>query len=189
MANNNILICLEKLGIGGVETAVINKAEAFKKKGCNVYVLAKEGVYNETLEAKGITCIDFEYKLIEDVEVDKINEIINIIKKYNIDQVHIHQYACLPYAGFAAIATRTLYNIYIHSSATEVFDWYINCFPIQKLYMKYFFENSHKLIAITPKAASETQKYFNLDKYKFLIERNSINFENYVSNNKVNRNK
>ena len=187
---NNILICLERLDIGGVETAVINKAEAFKNKGCNVYVIAKPGVYNEVLEAKGIQCINFEFTLTDSPDFEKINEICEIIRKYNIDQVHIHQYACLPYAGFAAICKRIPYNIYLHSSSViEVYEWYMNCFQIQKLYMKYFFENAYKLIAITPKAARDTQNFFELPNDKFLIERNSINFNDYITNSEVSRNK
>lgn len=190
MANNNILICLERLDIGGVETAVINKAEAFKNKGCNVYVMAKPGVYNDVLESKGIKCFDFEFTLTDNPDFDRINDICEIIKKYNIDQVHIHQFACLPYAGFASINSRIPYNLYIHgSSIIEVYEWYMNCFEIQKLYMKYFFENAYKLIAITHKAASDTQEYFELSKDCFIVEKNSINFNDYVSKSDVTRNK
>lgn len=185
MANNNILICLERLDIGGVETAVINKAEAFKNKGCSVYIMAKPGVYNDVLEAKGIHCFDFEFTLTDNPDFERINEICEIIKKYNIDQVHIHQYACLPYAGFAAINTRIPYNLYIHSSAVEVFEWYMNSFHVQKMFMKYFFEHAYKLVAITPKALSETQKFFGLSQDKFIVERNSINFNEYMTENEV----
>ena len=50
----NILICLEKLDIGGVETAVVNQAIALKEKGCNVFVIAQKGIYSETLKNNGI---------------------------------------------------------------------------------------------------------------------------------------
>lgn len=47
MINKTILICLEKLDIGGVETSVYNQSIAFKEKGYNVVVLAKNGIYTE----------------------------------------------------------------------------------------------------------------------------------------------
>ena len=35
----NILICLEKLDIGGVETSVITQAKEYKKRGYKVIIL------------------------------------------------------------------------------------------------------------------------------------------------------
>ena len=45
MNKQTVLICLERLDIGGVETAVINQTIALIKKGINVVILAKEGIY------------------------------------------------------------------------------------------------------------------------------------------------
>ena len=71
MKNKAILICLEKLGVGGVETSVYNQSLAFKEKGYNVVVLAQKGIYTEKLEAKGITCIEFEFKLGNEIDAAK----------------------------------------------------------------------------------------------------------------------
>lgn len=39
----NILLCNDLMGIGGVETAILNQISAFVGKGHNVYVIAKKG--------------------------------------------------------------------------------------------------------------------------------------------------
>lgn len=49
MNKQTVLICLERLDIGGVETAVINQTIALIKKGINVVILAKEGIYKQKL--------------------------------------------------------------------------------------------------------------------------------------------
>ncbi len=59
----NILICLNKLDIGGVQTVVVNQVEKMVELGNNVIVLAKDGVYSETIKKKGATVIDFDFEL------------------------------------------------------------------------------------------------------------------------------
>ena len=41
----NVLICLERLDIGGVETFVLNQATVLLSKGHTVVILAKKGLY------------------------------------------------------------------------------------------------------------------------------------------------
>ena len=62
--SKNILICGEDLESGGVETAIVNDAIALKKKGNNVYILTKKGVYTKKVESAGIENIEFEFKFI-----------------------------------------------------------------------------------------------------------------------------
>lgn len=186
--NKNILICLEQLGIGGVETAVLNKAIAFKEKGYNVFIAAKNGIYKETLENNGIECIDFEYKLENELNLNDLNNFINIINEKNIGQVHIHHFPCLIYAGFACVITGIPYNVYIHTEVTDVYDWFVNNFSIQRMFMKKLIKSSYKIISITYKAAENNMKYFEIkDKEKYLVERNSLNFNDYKSNKQVNK--
>ena len=59
----NILICLNKLDIGGVETAVINQVEKLTELGHNIIVLAKRGVYAEKVEKIGATIVEFDFQL------------------------------------------------------------------------------------------------------------------------------
>lgn len=46
----NILICLEKMGTGGVETFVLTQAIELKRREFNVFVMAKDGEYVKSLK-------------------------------------------------------------------------------------------------------------------------------------------
>ena len=185
MENKTILICLERLDIGGVETAVYNQTLAFKQKGYDVIVLAKEGIYSKKLEEKGIICIDFEFRLGNEIEKDKTKEIVKIIKKYNIGQVHIHQFPCLLSAFPACLITNTPYVAFVHSRLTEVFDWYINTFSIYKRLFKFYFENAYKIITLNYGSIELNSNYFNIDKSKYKVLKNSITFGEYISETEV----
>ena len=60
--NKSILLCLEKLDIGGVETYVYNQAVALKRKGYNVIILSKKGILCKKLESQDIKCINFDFE-------------------------------------------------------------------------------------------------------------------------------
>lgn len=185
MKNKAILICLECLGVGGVETSVFNQSLAFKEKGYNVVVLAKNGIYTEKLQERGITCINFEFKLGNEIDKDKTTEIVEIIKKYNVGQVHIHQFPCLLSAFPACLITNTPYVGFVHSRLTEVFDWYINNFSIYKRLLKFFFENAYKIITLNYGSIELNTKYFGLHREKYRVLKNSITFSEYVSHTEV----
>ena len=185
MKNKAILICLEKLGSGGVETAVYNQSLAFKEKGYNVVILAKKGIYTEKLQEKGITCIDFEFNLGNEIDIAKTKQVIEIIKNYNIGQVHIHQYPCLLSVFPACIITNTPYVPFIHATITDVFDWYINTFSIYKRLLKLYFENAYKIMTINYGSIDTHSKYFDIDKSKYKVLRNSILFDEYISKTEI----
>ena len=185
MKNKAILICLEKLGVGGVETSVYNQSLAFKEKGYNVIVLAQEGIYTKKLQEKGIICIDFEFNLGNEIDTEKTNKIVEIIKTYNVGQVHIHQFPCLLSAFPACLITNTPYVGFVHSRLTEVFDWYINNFSIYKRLLKFFFENAYKIITLNYNSIELNTKYFDLDKSKYKVLKNSITFDEYISETEV----
>lgn len=186
MINKTILICLEKLDIGGVETSVYNQSIAFKEKGYNVVVLAKNGIYTEKLQSIGIVCINFEFELKNEIDDYKSSQIIEIIKKYNVEQVHIHQFPCILSAFPACIITGTPYVAFVHSRLTDVFDWYISNYSIYKRLFKFYFENAYKIITINNGAIQLNSKYFNINENKYKILKNSIAFSEYVPNTKIN---
>ena len=186
MKKKTILICLEKLGAGGVETSVFNQSLAFKEKGYNVIVLAENGIYTEKLQAKGIICIDFEFKVGNEIDREKTAEIVKIIKQYNVGQVHIHQFPCLLSAFPACIITNIPYIAFIHSRLTEVFDWYINNFSIYKTLFNFYFHNAYKIITLNYGSIELNTQYFNTKKEKYRVLKNSITFSEYVSNIEVN---
>lgn len=185
MENKTILICLEKLEVGGVETSVYNQALAFKRKGYNVIVLAKNGIYTEKLNTHGIICIDFEFELKNEIDINGTKQIIEIIKKYDVSQIHIHQFPCLLNAFIASIITKKPYIAFVHSRLTEVYDWYILNFPLYKRLFKFYFDNAYKIITINYGSIELNAKYFNISKDKYSVLKNSIYFEEYTPNTQV----
>ena len=61
--NKNILICLNRLDIGGIETSVINQTYELIERGYKVIILADRGIYTEKVTEKGAVCIDFKFEL------------------------------------------------------------------------------------------------------------------------------
>ena len=58
------LICLEQLGIGGVETFTITQAEEFARRKIKCYVLARDGLLSEQVKKlKNIEFVEFDFKL------------------------------------------------------------------------------------------------------------------------------
>ena len=78
-----IMLCLNQLGIGGIETAVLSQTSQLIKKGYKVVVVAKNGIYKEQFEKVGATCIDFEFIIQNEVDTTKIQHICDIIKNKN----------------------------------------------------------------------------------------------------------
>lgn len=185
MENKTILICLERLDVGGVETSVYNQALVFKEKGYNVIILAQNGIYTEKLKEQGITCIDFEFKLNNEIDISGTKQIIEIIKKYNVGQIHIHQFPCLLNAFIACIITKRPYLAFVHSRLTEVFDWYISQFPLYKRLFKFYFDNAYKIITLNYGSIELNSKYFDILKENYAVFKNSIYFKEYITQNQV----
>ena len=185
MENKTILICLERLDVGGVETSVYNQALVFKEKGYNVIILAQNGIYTEKLKEQGITCIDFEFKLNNEIDISGTKQIIEIIKKYNVGQIHIHQFPCLLNAFIACIITKRPYLAFVHSRLTEVFDWYISQFSLYKRLFKFYFDNAYKIITVNRGAIDLNAKYFDIPKENYAVLKNSIYFKEYISQKQV----
>ncbi|MBO5477946.1 MAG: glycosyltransferase [Clostridia bacterium] len=185
MKNKAILICLEKFGVGGVETSVVNQSLAFREKGYDVVILAQEGIYTKKVQDKGITFINCEFDLGNEIDKEKTSKIIEIIQKYNIGQVHIHQYPCLLSALPACLITNTPYVAFVHSRLTDIYDWYKNCFSLYKRLLKVFFDNAYKIVTLNYSSIDLNAKYFNIDKEKYRVLKNSIYLDEYAANTEV----
>lgn len=175
----NVLLCLERLDIGGVETYVYNQALILKEKGYNVFVIAVDGMYGDLLRKQGIKVINFEFSLDHNINFKKVCFIENIIKKYNINQVHINQYPCILSVLPACLKLNVPYVAYVHSIKFDVFDWFIKEFPIYKNLFDIYFSNAKKIVTITRETMIKHSKYFNLDKDKYLVLNNSLNFDKF----------
>ena len=173
----NILICLEGLNIGGVETFVINQASVLLSKGHRVVVLAKEGLYTEKLEQEGAICIDFTFELGEDFFPDKTKQIQEIIEKYKINEVHINQFPCILSAMPASIFSNVPYIAYSHVDIDNIFDWFLNTFEIYNYIFEVYFQNAYKIITIKEEAKNKLIERFHVPKEKIGIIYNSIDYE------------
>lgn len=183
--SKNILICTETLGIGGIETVVYNQAIALKKKGCNVYVLAEDGEYKNKIEENGIECIYYNFKTRDTFEVESVNNLISIIKEKKITEIQVHQIGCMPLMLMVCIKTKIPYLVYMHDALPKTYDWFIESFNIYNFVIKTFLQNAQKIICITESVKEYNKKRFEIDESKFLVIKNSINFDEYKCTKKM----
>lgn len=179
----NILLCNNSMGIGGVETVILNQVTAFTKKGYNVYVVAGKGIYSDKIKELGGSFIELEFPEENNINVDRINKLVQIIKEKQITEIHIHKYQCIPTAVPAALISETPYFAYEHG-IRDTRKYYTWNYPIYKQLFPIYFKNAYKIIAITPKVAEFTQKEYNIEKSKYEIVHNGIDFNIYNNENR-----
>lgn len=174
------LICLEKLGIGGVETFTITQIEEFCKRGIKCYVMCKDGLLSERIKnKKGIKLIEFDFELKNEIDFEKVEEVEKIIKKYNIDFIYVHQFPCILYILPCAFKYKIPYVAYLHNIVPGTLNWFMDNFSIYKHLFPLFFNNASKIIAITEKVKKEHQDIFKLDESKYITIKNSLDFSKF----------
>lgn len=185
--NKNVLICLNKLGIGGVETVVINQTKELIERGYNVIILAEEGIYTNIATESGAICINFEFKMIGGFNYENSEKVKNIIKEYDIGQIHVHQLDCISNIFPAIIETNTPYIAFVHTGIPDVYSIFEKYFPGYRAIFSMFFNMAEKIIAITESAKEENKHQYNIkDDSKYMIMRNSIKFdENLIKNENI----
>lgn len=179
-----IMLCLNKLGIGGVETAVYNQTIQLVKRNFKVVVVANDGIYREKFEKAGAIFVNYEFEVKNRFDIKKITEIAKIIKDYKIEQVHIHQFDCINVVFPACILCNTPYVAYAHTGILGVYDWFENSYPGYDIIFKLYFECSEKIVAITKQAKQENMEKYNIKEDKYLVINNSIDFEQVSKINK-----
>ena len=173
----NILICLEKMGTGGVETFVLTQAIELKRRGFNVYVMAKDGEYVKSLENHGIEWIEESFELENKFDFNKSLKIYKLLKEKNIGQVHIHQFPCVLSVWCACAIAQIPYVTYLHSGTDVIYNWYEYNYTIYKQFFREFFNNAEKIVAISKGAKNSNKNYYNIPEEKYIILNNSINLE------------
>ena len=186
--SKNILICTENLGTGGVETVVFNQSIALKEKGNNVYILSGDGEYKQKIEERGIECIYYDFKVETTFDTQNVDKIVTIIKEKNIDEIYVHKIICVPLMLMVCSKVKVPYVVYIHDELPEIYDWFIDNFNIYDLSLKLFFKNAYKIICISENVKRYNQKRFGIDESKYLVIKNSVNFDIYKCNNKIQKN-
>ena len=186
----NILICLERMDIGGVETSVLNQVIEYKRRGIKPIVISKRGIFTELLTEKEIDYEEVEFPLENNIDINRINKIIEIIDKYNVEQVVINQLPCILSVLPACIIKNIPYVAYVHTSfqsikqdENNIYNWYERTYPLFKDLLKIYFENASKIVAISSLAANYVKERYNIKEDKFEVLKNSINLNEYKSNN------
>ena len=190
----NILICLERMDIGGVETSVLNQVMEYKRRGIKPIVISKTGIFTDILKENNIDYEEIEFPLENNIDINRINKIIEIIDKYKVEQVVINQLPCILSVLPACIIKEIPYVAYVHTAfhtikpgENNVYDWYERTYPFFKDLLKIYFENASKIIAISKEAAKYVKERYNINKDKFLVLKNSINLNEYKSSNNENK--
>ncbi len=194
MKKYNVLISLEQLNIGGIETFVINQVSALLTKDINVTVLAKEGIYTKKLIEMGANVINFEFDLTDSVNPAKYTKLRKIIKECDIDEIHINQFLLIKYLLPICLEFQIPYIAYLHTATAtlkddenNVYNWYESQFTEFKSMYELFFKYAYKIISITKSASEYVIERYKVDVNKIIIINNSIDFSDYKSTIKVNK--
>ena len=181
------LICLEQLGIGGVETFTITQVEEFTRRKIKCYVLAREGLLSKNLKKlKNIEFIEFDFKLENNINMEKVKWLTNFVKEKKIDFIYVHQFSCVPYILPVVFETNIPYIAYLHNIVPKTCEWFMDHYDIYKVLFPIYFECASKIIAITDKVKQEHIELFKLPKEKYLVINNSLDFSK-KNNKKVNK--
>ncbi len=174
-----IMLCLNQLGIGGIETAVLNQTIQLIKRGYRVLILSKDGIYREKFEEEGAIFLPTEYSMKDTKKAEKVEKIKKWIEEYNVEQVHIHQFECIDTVFWACQITKTPYVAYLHNSITGTYKWYEQALQSYNTIFPLYFRNAEKIIYIKEKTKIENQEKFNIDSEKYKKIKNSIDFEKF----------
>lgn len=186
----NILICFAKLGAGGIETACLTQIKEFARRGYNVFVLAEEGMYLDTLKTiNGVTHINFKYDSRNSFNLDKIKKVKQIIIENNIKLVYIHQVDCVSSVFSACMLTKTPYVAYVHHGITGVYDIDLEIGNMSNEFLKLYYRNAYKIITIAEVPQKENRERFNISEDKYELIPNCIDFDTFNTNKPIDTNK
>lgn len=142
----NALICLEQLGIGGVETFTITQVEEFARRKIKCYVLARDGLLAEKLkDLKNIEFVEFDFKLENRINTEKVEYLKKFVKEKKIDFIYVHQFSCVPYILPVVFETRIPYIAYLHNIVPKTCEWFMDHYDIYKVLFPIYFECASKI--------------------------------------------
>lgn len=178
----NVLICLEQLGIGGVETFSISQVNEFTRNNYKCYVIAKKGIlYDKICNNKNVIFIDFEFTLDKYIDYKKVEYLEEKLKGISFEFAIIHQFPCILYMLPIIYKYKLPYISYLHGIVPGSCQWFMNTYPIFKVLFLIFFKNASKIIAITDDVKEENSSLFGISKQKYIVVNNSFDF-NEISN-------
>lgn len=190
----NIMICLEKMDIGGIETSVLNQALEYKRRGIKPIIVASKGIYVDILKENNIDFEEIEFTLENNIDMKKAQKMMDLIDKYNVEQVVINQLPCILSVLPACIIKNIPYVAYVHTSLKVIqddninmYNWYEKTYPIYKDLLKVYFQNAYKIIAISKIAGDYVIDRYQVSKNKLQVLFNSIDLNLYRSTKKENK--
>ena len=173
----NILICLEQLGIGGIETFSISQINEFTRNNYKCYILAKKGIlYDKVKDNPNVEFIEFEYTLDNYIDYEKVEYLLKKIKNIKFEFAITHQFPCILYILPVAYKLKIPYVAYHHSVIPDTYKWFMDTYPIFKAIFPIYFRNANKIIAITDDAKKEISELFDISKDKCDVVNNCIDF-------------
>lgn len=178
-----ILMCLEQLNIGGVETAVLTLCKGYVRAGHKVFVAAKEGIFSSELKSLGIKCLNIEYDIVNHFVLEKKEELIKFCLENEITEVHFHQYPCVIYWLPVCMELNIPYIAYVHSIIPGTPQWFMKDFPVFRTSLPMFFENASKIVCIADKTKDEVESLFNIGEDHYKIIPNSLDMKLFENNN------
>ena len=194
MNKRRILIALEQLGVGGIETFVLNQVKALRNKNMDVYVIAKKGLYSDQFKKVGAKTIEYTFEDCTYYDKTKINKMIKIIKDNKIDEVHINQIPLMNVLMPACLLTNTPYVVYLHMASGIISDPVHNAYNyFEKQYLTYnkclkmFFKYASGIVAITEAIKDHTAERYGIDKKRIVVRPNAIDLTEFKTNKKVNK--
>ena len=144
----NILLSLQQLTIGGAETHVVELAKELKRRGYNVIVTSKGGVYEKELEAAGIKHYYVPLHTKNPIQTVKAaRTLARIIRDEKIDIVHsharissfilgkLHKIMKFPYVTTAHWVFTTKYGL------KYITDWGEKCVAVSEDIKTYLMDN------------------------------------------------
>lgn len=174
-----ILMCLEQLNIGGVETAVLTLCKGYIRAGHKVFVAAKKGLFSSELKKMGVTCFNIEYDIVNHFVLEMHDELVNFCKENEITEVHFHQYPCVIYWLPVCMELNIPYLAYVHSIIPGTPQWFMKDFPVFKTALPMFFENASKVICIAESTKNEIESLFHIGESSYKIVPNSLDMNTF----------
>lgn len=181
MKKRNILMCLEHLDIGGIETAVVTLCKGYKRAGHNVYVAAPNGLYLDELERNGIEVYQQEYKIDNDFHLEEKEKLIRFCQEKEINEVYIHQYPCAMYWLPVCMELNIPYVVYGHSIVPGAIEWFQKVFPAYRISIPILLENASKIVCIAESTKQEIEDIYHLGEDKYIIIPNSLDMEKFAA--------
>lgn len=174
------LICLEQLGIGGVETFALTQIDEFNRRGIKCYVLCRDGILRKHIDnKKNIEWVEFDFKLEQTINYEKVKELEKFITKKKIDFIYIHQFSCVEYLLPIILKKEIKYVAYLHNIVPKTLEWFMDHYELYKTLFPIYFQYASKIIAITDRVKEEHINLFKLPEEKYITINNSLDFSKF----------